>query len=245
MVSDFTELWDRLQVEEKCCGVISSRDYSIHLNRSYPESCCGPDVLEAVAAPAVFRTSVLNNSVAEFVVANASSDSPTLPDADGAQLGYNHILGMATGKQDTSAPLCQNVHSIGCVSVLAKWLKNRADILFVLGYCVIAFLKLSFLGILRYEIREMIQKIKLLQTEMANALCSDTEQPQSTTVSASVGLPHDSHAINRSFPPPTARPLRCSPAERDQQHGEWNSADGSENRQPGPGTESINGQRRR
>lgn len=58
----------------------------------------------------------------------------------------------------------------GCMDVLIAWMRHTADILFVLGYCVIAFLKLCFLGILRYEIKEMIQKIKLLQTEMAQAI---------------------------------------------------------------------------
>lgn len=60
--------------------------------------------------------------------------------------------------------------SQGCMDVLIAWMRHTADILFVLGYCVIAFLKLCFLGILRYEIKEMIQKIKLLQTEMAQAI---------------------------------------------------------------------------
>ncbi|XP_047106591.1 uncharacterized protein LOC124775804 [Schistocerca piceifrons] len=57
-------------------------------------------------------------------------------------------------------------HTTGCEARLLLWLRQSADILFVLGYCVIAFLKLCFLGILRYEIREMIQKIKILQGEM-------------------------------------------------------------------------------
>lgn len=56
------------------------------------------------------------------------------------------------------------------MDVLIVWMRHTADILFVLGYCVIAFLKLCFLGILRYEIKEMIQKIKLLQTEMAQSI---------------------------------------------------------------------------
>lgn len=58
----------------------------------------------------------------------------------------------------------------GCIDELIAWLRHTADILFVIGYCVIAFLKLCFLGILRYEIKEMIQKIKLLQTEMAQSI---------------------------------------------------------------------------
>nr|XP_018909222.1 PREDICTED: uncharacterized protein LOC109038578 isoform X1 [Bemisia tabaci] len=55
----------------------------------------------------------------------------------------------------------------GCHDRVAQWIKSRADILFVLGFCVISFLKLCFLGILRYEIREMIQKIKILQEKRA------------------------------------------------------------------------------
>lgn len=51
----------------------------------------------------------------------------------------------------------------GCEESLIRWLRKTADLLFVLGFCVIAFAKLCFLGILRYEIREMIQKIRLLR----------------------------------------------------------------------------------
>ncbi|XP_077293832.1 tetraspanin-1-like [Arctopsyche grandis] len=56
----------------------------------------------------------------------------------------------------------------GCDERLLAWVRHTADVLFVLGYCVIAFLKLCFLGILRYEIREMIQKIKMLQNEVTD-----------------------------------------------------------------------------
>lgn len=51
----------------------------------------------------------------------------------------------------------------GCEETLVRWLRKTADLLFVLGFCVIAFAKLCFLGILRYEIREMIQKIRMLR----------------------------------------------------------------------------------
>lgn len=37
----------------------------------------------------------------------------------------------------------------GCERVLMAWIRRSADVLFVLGYCVISFLKLCFLGILR------------------------------------------------------------------------------------------------
>ncbi|XP_015516515.1 uncharacterized protein LOC124301757 [Neodiprion virginianus] len=58
---------------------------------------------------------------------------------------------------------CQQPYSKGCDESLLRWLRRTADLLFVLGFCVIAFTKLCFLGILRYEIREMIQKIRLLR----------------------------------------------------------------------------------
>ena len=58
---------------------------------------------------------------------------------------------------------CLQPHPRGCEDSLVDWLRKTADLLFVLGFCVIAFAKLCFLGILRYEIREMIQKIRLLQ----------------------------------------------------------------------------------
>lgn len=53
-------------------------------------------------------------------------------------------------------------YQTGCHEVLLRWLQRSADLLCVLGFCVMAFLKLCFLGILRYEIREMIQKIRIL-----------------------------------------------------------------------------------
>lgn len=37
----------------------------------------------------------------------------------------------------------------GCERSLIAWIRRSADVLFVLGYCVISFLKLCFLGILR------------------------------------------------------------------------------------------------
>ncbi|XP_066159196.1 CD63 antigen-like [Euwallacea fornicatus] len=64
-----------------------------------------------------------------------------------------------------NATRCTNVHSIGCDERLLAYLRSTASLLAILGYCVLAFLKLCFLGILRYEIREMIQKIRILKVE--------------------------------------------------------------------------------
>lgn len=77
---------------------------------------------------------------------------------------------------------CPNPHTLGCEVQLMHWLKKTADLLFVLGFCVIAFTKLCFLGILRYEIREMIQKIRLLKeppptnTPFIQSLCPHSQQ---------------------------------------------------------------------
>ena len=53
----------------------------------------------------------------------------------------------------------------GCSEPLKHWVRQSGDTLFVIGFCVIAFLKMTFLGILHYEIKEMIQKIQMLQKE--------------------------------------------------------------------------------
>lgn len=58
---------------------------------------------------------------------------------------------------------CQQPYSRGCDESLLRWLRETSDRLFVFGFCVVAFTKLCFLGILRYEIREMIQKIRMLR----------------------------------------------------------------------------------
>uniref|UniRef100_A0A1W7R9G0 Tetraspanin-1 n=1 Tax=Hadrurus spadix TaxID=141984 RepID=A0A1W7R9G0_9SCOR len=55
------------------------------------------------------------------------------------------------------------IYQQGCYLSVHRWLQHNADMLSVLGFCVIAFLKLCFLGILRYEIKEMIQKIRILK----------------------------------------------------------------------------------
>ncbi|KAK7602813.1 hypothetical protein V9T40_006787 [Parthenolecanium corni] len=69
----------------------------------------------------------------------------------------------------------QAFYTTGCEKRLLNWLRSSLDILFVLGYCVISFLKLCFLGILRYEIREMIQKIRILRSEQRNNVeCQDS-----------------------------------------------------------------------
>ncbi|XP_035890835.1 uncharacterized protein LOC118502590 isoform X1 [Anopheles stephensi] len=108
-----------------------------------------------------------------------SSYSSTTGSSSGGTPGASAVSGGETEEIKTIVT-CRAVYPQGCADRIVSWLRHTADILFVLGYCVIAFLKLCFLGILRYEIKEMIQKIKLLQTEMSGAILNgvDCDQQQ-------------------------------------------------------------------
>ncbi|XP_053201065.1 kinesin-related protein 10-like isoform X2 [Panonychus citri] len=57
----------------------------------------------------------------------------------------------------------ENIYTNGCYAQILEWLQSSVDCLSVCGFCVITFLKLCFAFILRYEIREMIQKINLIK----------------------------------------------------------------------------------
>lgn len=59
----------------------------------------------------------------------------------------------------------EHVFSNGCYDHIYLWLQNSTDLLLVLGFCVITFVKLCFLFLLRSEIKEMIEKIKVIKGE--------------------------------------------------------------------------------
>lgn len=187
---DFSELWDRLQSEGRCCGVFGPQDFTSTVNRSYPTSCCSNDITEQISisrrpmvSAVVFRS---DDSATAAVAAAAGLTAPNKPNlTELTDLTWNHLMnnnnrdGSGGGVDAKAAAICRAIYQQGCVDKVIAWLRNTADILFVLGYCVIAFLKLSFLGILRYEIKEMIQKIKLLQAEMACDILSTDGDTQS------------------------------------------------------------------
>uniref|UniRef100_A0A182MAK1 Tetraspanin n=1 Tax=Anopheles culicifacies TaxID=139723 RepID=A0A182MAK1_9DIPT len=180
-----TELWDRLQNEGRCCGVTGPQDFALNANRTYPTSCCTSDITEQIsigrrplASAIVFRG---GEDPTAAVAAATELAASTLKDTllmsrNFTELSdsWSLITAPSSGSSSTSGT------SAGCADRIVSWLRHTADILFVLGYCVIAFLKLCFLGILRYEIKEMIQKIKLLQTEMSGAILNgvDCDQQQ-------------------------------------------------------------------
>lgn len=141
--NELTTLWDRLQMDYACCGVQNALDFG-HVNKT------GAHMLAWIPETQPDATYVVPQSCCTM-----TEDRPL------------NTSGNTT--EDQKVPhrtLCQEVHTDGCEEKLQTYLRQSADILFILGYCVIAFLKLCFLGILRYEIREMIQKIKILQSEM-------------------------------------------------------------------------------
>jgi len=55
------------------------------------------------------------------------------------------------------------IYLLGCYGSILMWLQRTVDVLSVLGFCVITFLKMCFAFILRYELKEMIQKIRVLK----------------------------------------------------------------------------------
>lgn len=133
-----------------------------------------------MASAVVFR----DDSAASALASQAKANLTELTD-----LTWSHLVNDNKDEIKTAA-VCRVIYQQGCFDKLVAWLRNTADILFVLGYCVIAFLKLSFLGILRYEIKEMIQKIKLLQQEMASEVMSGDGElmQQQQTVSTHLRL---------------------------------------------------------
>ncbi|XP_018320536.1 CD63 antigen-like [Agrilus planipennis] len=113
--------------------------------------CCGvPSTSSTISTTAGFVTT----TGVDFIN-NTRSRGPwdTLPASCCAEHAVN-------------ASKCIRAHSAGCDERLLDYLHDTASVLAILGYCVMAFLKLCFLGILRYEIREMIQKIRLLRAEL-------------------------------------------------------------------------------
>lgn len=130
----FQLLWDRIQSESRCCGVYGPSDYVNSSWAAAQERQFGPDHQAVPRACCKMEWAPLTQEYAPVNLTCVKS---------GADKGL--------------------VHQGGCLEPVHRWLQRNADILAVIGFCVIAFLKICFLAILRYEIREMIQKIKILK----------------------------------------------------------------------------------
>lgn len=168
----YTTAWDDLQQQLHCCGVHGPRDYNA-TRWAYAAPPSGGNSNNITAA---FATAV-PNSCSLFTADHSSSAIVPERQADDllATVAINGSLSNVTRTPyPTTSPSLmfqssQNSVDIarqGCARLIQDWMQHCADVLFVLGYCVIAFLKLCFLGILRYEIKEMIQKIKILHGDL-------------------------------------------------------------------------------
>ncbi|KAF2345843.1 Tetraspanin/Peripherin [Trinorchestia longiramus] len=144
-----TEAWDSLQTAEQCCGIKSPEDYS-HTKwgrrmGTVPSSCCVWKGATGVQSDQAARHIPHN----QYVVARSNRPSR-----------YKNL----TCQRNDHRP-----YEKGCERPLKDWMHSSAEFLMILGFCVITFIKFCFVGILRFEIQEMIEKIKFLQGDPANA----------------------------------------------------------------------------
>ncbi|XP_074594579.1 uncharacterized protein LOC141849961 [Brevipalpus obovatus] len=152
--SDFQEIWDRVQSEHHCCGIDTPFDYNTtqwfqREHNTYvgsrflvPQSCCASN----------HKSNKININInSPKSVSNAGLGSLTIVQRPFADCADNYI-------QDS-------IYTTGCYREVLGWLKSSFNTLSVIGFCVISFLKLCFSFILRYEIREMIQKIQIIKGE--------------------------------------------------------------------------------
>lgn len=103
---EFSDLWDRLQNDGRCCGVTGPQDYSTTPNRSYPISCCSPDVSEQItvsrrplASPVVFRSDEL--TTLGILSRNNYTDMP--------ESTWSHIVSAAR-EESKSVATCRAVY---------------------------------------------------------------------------------------------------------------------------------------
>ncbi|XP_069166478.1 CD82 antigen [Procambarus clarkii] len=168
--ADVTDAWDTLQTAAKCCGVAGPRDYNTtwwenrhpHVYIKLPASCCVKNDSEGATSASRQFTYPQADQAARHVDpyqrGKSNSDHSKSHARPENQPGRAYERNLTCGDADD-----KDYHAKGCAPHLEKWLLNSAETLMILGFCVIAFIKLCFVGILRFEIQEMIQKIKVLQ----------------------------------------------------------------------------------
>ncbi|XP_042232096.1 leukocyte antigen CD37-like [Homarus americanus] len=168
--SDVTEAWDALQRAAKCCGVTGPRDYNTtwwenrqnHNSIKLPASCCVKNDSEGTMS----GTRQVPVTQADQVPRHVATNHRGKPGIDNSK-SHVRLENQGRGVRDRNLTCDsgedKDYHGTGCAAHLEKWLLTSAETLMILGFCVIAFVKLCFVGILRFEIQEMIQKIKVLQ----------------------------------------------------------------------------------
>lgn len=103
---DFTELWDRLQIEGKCCGVFGPQDFTATTNRSYPTSCCSPDIVDQIAISKRPMASAVVYRNDDLI--NTKNNLSELTD-----MTWNHLV--ADSKEEIkTAAVCQAIYQQVC-----------------------------------------------------------------------------------------------------------------------------------
>lgn len=167
---DVTEAWDALQRSARCCGVTEPQDYNETQWRmrqgqsllKLPASCCVMDDSRSTT-PSERSVNYQADPIPRHVKLTRKkpvTDPPKTPPRPEPRANPRNLTCGGKSRVYTAADTDEKV---GCVKHLEQWLLHSAETLMILGFCVIAFIKLCFVGILRFEIQEMIQKIKILQ----------------------------------------------------------------------------------
>lgn len=165
--AEIREVWDSIQTNHQCCGVQSPYDYNNVLT-FIPDSCCHLNKLPPRYS--IHKTDKILNYISHRQINvkdkdEISFDNGTKPRSSKSTQASefpNQIN--ITCKANNYLPYYK-----GCAVHVIKWYRDSTETLMIFGFCVITFIKLCFVGILRFEIQEMIQKIKILQGEAATS----------------------------------------------------------------------------
>ena len=162
----FSDVWNAVQTDYDCCGVESAEMEFAEFSE-FPPSCCG-GIADSQGSSSTVVKEMLRFP-GDDRSEDSGGDSRFIPPHRGTkERGKKDIQdNLTVHPEKGKEKICREigVKKPGCGARVRDWVRRSADTLFVIGYCVIAFIKVCFLGILRYEIREMVQKIKMLQHE--------------------------------------------------------------------------------
>lgn len=116
--------------------------------------CCGVDGPNDYTTSSWLNTTTAQREGAKVVL----PPSCCLPEVVSANAPYSECITRIDE---------EGVFGRGCYDSIHHWLQHSVDLLSVLGFCVITFIKMCFLCLLRYEIKEMIEKIRVIKGQSA------------------------------------------------------------------------------
>ncbi|OQV16294.1 hypothetical protein BV898_09602 [Hypsibius exemplaris] len=135
---NFSSLWELLQRTERCCGVNNVSDY---FTTPWFRDTNGLDMKEM--SDAVKHLPILPK---EFMLPTSCCAWPSV---DGVLAGNCSVIGQNF----------ENVYRGGCYLALHTWMHAKGDILFVIGYAIMGFIRGSLVFCLYSEIKHFIRKI--------------------------------------------------------------------------------------